>query len=148
MMVDSCGLEPRTHPCGGCVLPNYTTGPFEIGIPARILTAPSTAFRIYCGRLLSGKAGTCNLTLPQSAHPTGHLPPQRKGCKPSFSGFCGTSTPISLSVSQHVLFWFELWDMIEIDLGAATRTRTRKESLEGTCDVHFTIAANGRGKRI
>ena len=35
-MVDTCGLEPRTHPCGGCVLPNYTTGPFEIGVPTPV----------------------------------------------------------------------------------------------------------------
>jgi len=39
------------------------------------------AFGIYCGRLLSGKAGPCNLTLPQSAHPTGHLPHQKDSCK-------------------------------------------------------------------
>ncbi len=36
-MVDTCGLEPRTHPCEGCVLPNYTTGPFENGVPSPVL---------------------------------------------------------------------------------------------------------------
>ena len=45
------------------------------------------AFGIYCGRLLSDKAGACNLTLPQSAHPTGHLPPQKGSCKQTLPAF-------------------------------------------------------------